>query len=100
MPPFWPIQGAITFHRVCLRYRKGLPLALNNVSFETQPAEKIGIVGRTGSGKSSLLVALFRMVELQDGYISIDGLNLSHLELRDLRYIYIHREINRARLTN
>ena len=86
MPPFWPMQGAISFHRVCLQYRKGLPLALNTVSFETQPAEKIGVVGRTGSGKSSLLAALFRLVELKDGHISIDGLNLAHLDLRELRY--------------
>ena len=79
------MQGAISFHRVCLQYRDGLPLSLSNVSFETQPAEKIGVVGRTGSGKSSLLVALFRMVELKDGYITVDGLNLAHLDLRELR---------------
>ena len=63
-----------------------MPLALHNVSFETQPAEKIGIVGRTGSGKSSLFLALFRMVELKLGHIEIDGINIAHLPLSNLRY--------------
>ena len=89
MPPFWPIQGAVSFHRACVQYRAGLPLALDNVSFEMQPAEKIGVVGRTGSGKSSLFSALFRMVELQSGYITIDGLNLAHLDIRDLRLVML-----------
>ena len=84
-PPFWPIQGAVTFQRVVLQYRPGLPFALNGVSFETQPAEKIGVVGRTGSGKSSLLLALFRMVELRSGQVLIDGINVAHLALKDLR---------------
>ncbi len=85
VPPFWPIQGAIYFHRVCLRYRPNLPLALNDVTFETHPHEKIGIVGRTGSGKSSLFLALFQMVEIQSGNILIDGINLNHLDLQELR---------------
>ena len=53
VPSFWPIQGAVCFNSVCLRYRPGLPLALRDVSFDTRQAEKVGIVGRTGSGKSS-----------------------------------------------
>lgn len=85
VPPFWPIQGAVIFHRVDLQYRSGLPLALQSVTFETQPGEKIGIVGRTGSGKSSLFWALFRMVELKAGNIEIDGINISHLPLSQLR---------------
>ncbi len=87
VPPFWPIQGAIYFHRVCLRYRPNLPLALDNVTFETHPHEKIGIVGRTGSGKSSLFLALFRMVEVESGNILIDGINLCHLGLQELRHV-------------
>ena len=85
-PPYWPIQGAVTFHRVHLQYRQGLPLALNDVTFETNQHEKIGIVGRTGSGKSSLFLALFRMVELHSGQILVDGIDVKHLDLHDLRY--------------
>ncbi|XP_064600962.1 ATP-binding cassette sub-family C member 10-like [Liolophura sinensis] len=84
-PPYWPIQGAVSFARVHLQYRPGLPDALNGVSFETRRAEKIGIVGRTGSGKSSLFMALFRLVEIQAGEIHIDGINIHHLDLTDLR---------------
>ena len=81
------MQGAVTFQRAVLRYRPSLPCALNGVSFETKPAEKIGIVGRTGSGKSSLFVALFRIGELEAGQILIDGINVSHLPLQDLRLV-------------
>ena len=84
-PPYWPIQGSIAFQHVSLQYRSGQPLALSNVSFETEPGEKIGIVGRTGSGKSSLFLALFRMVEIQSGQILIDGINIKHLPLIQLR---------------
>ncbi|XP_064623538.1 ATP-binding cassette sub-family C member 10-like [Lineus longissimus] len=83
--PFWPLQGVIEFNHVVLQYRRGLPNALNSVTFETKSAEKIGIVGRTGSGKSSLFLSLYRMVELTSGWIMIDGLNVSHLGLHDLR---------------
>jgi ABC-type multidrug transport system fused ATPase/permease subunit len=56
----WPQNGGIQFTNVDLAYRPGLPLVLKNVSFSIRPREKIGIVGRTGAGKSSLLQALFR----------------------------------------
>ncbi|KAJ8496778.1 hypothetical protein ONZ45_g12317 [Pleurotus djamor] len=59
-PPSWPEKGAIEFSNVDFAYRDNLPLVLKNVSFSIQPGEKIGIVGRTGSGKSSLIQALFR----------------------------------------
>ena len=52
---------------------------------QVRGGEKIGIVGRTGSGKSSLFLSLFRMVELQTGEIEIDGVNIAHLELSDIR---------------
>ena len=68
-----------------MRYRPNLQNALDGVSFETEPAEKIGIVGRTGSGKSSLFLVLFRMVEIQSGEISLDGVNLAQLDLKDIR---------------
>ncbi|OQR89232.1 ATP-binding Cassette (ABC) Superfamily [Achlya hypogyna] len=81
----WPTQGAITFEQVRLRYRDNLPPVLSNVSFVIQPREKIGVVGRTGAGKSSLVVALLRLVELDGGRICIDGEDLRHLGLHDVR---------------
>uniref|UniRef100_A0A8C1C932 Si:ch211-221f10.2 n=1 Tax=Cyprinus carpio carpio TaxID=630221 RepID=A0A8C1C932_CYPCA len=81
----WPEEGRITFQNVEMRYRDGLPLVLKNLSFSVLPEETVGIVGRTGSGKSSLGVALFRLVELSRGSIIIDGVNIAHIGLEDLR---------------
>ena len=86
-PPFWPIQGHVAFRQVRLCYRAGLPYALRDVCFETRPAEKVGIVGRTGSGKSSLFRTLFRIVEIEAGQILVDGINISHLPLDQLRWV-------------
>uniref|UniRef100_A0A8C7XM79 ATP-binding cassette sub-family C member 5 n=1 Tax=Oryzias sinensis TaxID=183150 RepID=A0A8C7XM79_9TELE len=83
--PSWPQQGKITFQNVNMHYREDLPLVLKNLSFTIQPEETIGIVGRTGSGKSSLAVALFRLVELSGGSITVDGINIAHIGLDDLR---------------
>lgn len=80
------------FRNVKMKYRHNLSDALNKVSFEVEPEEKVGIVGRTGSGKSSLFLALFRMVEIYKGSIFIDGIDLIHLDLKDIRYdIYFLR---------
>ncbi|XP_039871884.1 multidrug resistance-associated protein 5 [Simochromis diagramma] len=83
--PSWPEEGKITFQDVEMRYRDDLPLVLKNLSFTILPEETIGIVGRTGSGKSSLGVALFRLVELTGGSITIDGINVAQTGLDDLR---------------
>ncbi|GFS09919.1 multidrug resistance-associated protein 1 [Elysia marginata] len=83
--PGWPKQGGIKMDKLCLRYREGLDLVLRHISFEVQPGEKVGIVGRTGAGKSSLTLALFRLVEAASGKISIDGVDISELGLHDLR---------------
>jgi ATP-binding cassette subfamily C (CFTR/MRP) protein 1 len=66
---------------VQLRYREGLELVLKDTTFTIQSHEKIGIVGRTGAGKSSLMLALFRLVELAGGSIIIDGVDISTIGL-------------------
>ncbi|RLN47454.1 hypothetical protein BBJ28_00013553 [Nothophytophthora sp. Chile5] len=81
----WPTAGVISFNRVSLRYRAGLPRVLRGLSFSVNPKEKIGIVGRTGAGKSSLIVALMRLTELDSGSITIDGVDISKIGLHDLR---------------
>ncbi|KAF1319940.1 Atp-binding protein, partial [Globisporangium splendens] len=81
----WPVRGEITFDSVAFNYKPHDPLVLKNVSFSIQSHEKIGIVGRTGAGKSSLTMALFRMNELLSGHILIDGVDIAALPLRVLR---------------
>uniref|UniRef100_A0A8D0H1W3 ATP-binding cassette sub-family C member 5 n=1 Tax=Sphenodon punctatus TaxID=8508 RepID=A0A8D0H1W3_SPHPU len=84
-PPDWPQEGEVAFENAEMRYRENLPLVLKKVSFTIKPKEKIGIVGRTGSGKSSLGMALFRLVELSGGCIKIDGVKINDIGLADLR---------------
>jgi len=71
--------------RFSSNYREGLDLVLKNVSFDIAGGEKIGVVGRTGAGKSSLMLALFRIVEAEEGEIFIDGTDISKLGLHELR---------------
>ncbi|OGM42604.1 ABC metal ion transporter [Aspergillus bombycis] len=81
----WPAQGAVSFKNYSTRYRPGLDLVLKDINLDIKPHEKIGVVGRTGAGKSSLTLALFRIIEPDGGSISIDGLNVSTIGLFDLR---------------
>ncbi|KAF2418923.1 multidrug resistance-associated protein 1 [Tothia fuscella] len=85
-PPIsWPAQGAVAFNNLSVKYRPELDLALKNISLSFKPHEKIGVVGRTGAGKSSLTLALFRIIEASEGHISIDELDTSTIGLNDLR---------------
>nr|KAJ3412102.1 hypothetical protein HK105_002440 [Polyrhizophydium stewartii] len=84
-PAGWPAKGEIEFKDVSMRYAPDLPLVLKSVSFSIHGREKIGVVGRTGSGKSSLMQVLFRMVEPASGAIVVDGITTSELGLKDLR---------------
>ncbi|XP_068012904.1 ATP-binding cassette sub-family C member 10 isoform X1 [Melanerpes formicivorus] len=81
----WPSQGLVEFQQAELAYREGLPNALDGVSFTIYPGEKVGIVGRTGSGKSTLFLALFRMLELKSGRILLDGVDSHLVGLEELR---------------
>ncbi|KAJ1529288.1 hypothetical protein ONE63_006086 [Megalurothrips usitatus] len=81
----WPEKGRISFQNVSMSYRPNTPNILCNLSFNILPGEKIGIVGRTGSGKSSLTVALFRIVELNSGSIKLDDIDIAEVALSTLR---------------
>ncbi|KAI4365222.1 hypothetical protein MLD38_021227 [Melastoma candidum] len=86
-PPAWPSSGSIRFEDVVLRYRPELPPVLHGLSFYVSPTDKVGIVGRTGAGKSSMINALFRIVELERGRILIDGCDIAKFGLNDLRKV-------------
>ncbi|EYU19138.1 hypothetical protein MIMGU_mgv1a0001471mg, partial [Erythranthe guttata] len=85
--PGWPSAGSIRFEDVVLRYRPELPPVLHGISFTISPSDKVGIVGRTGAGKSSMLNALFRIVELERGRVLIDDCDISKFGLTDLRKV-------------
>eukprot|EP00735_Rhodelphis_limneticus_P013573 TRINITY_DN740_c0_g1::TRINITY_DN740_c0_g1_i1::g.18463::m.18463 TRINITY_DN740_c0_g1::TRINITY_DN740_c0_g1_i1::g.18463 ORF type:complete len:1057 (-),score=166.15,sp/P32386/YBT1_YEAST/31.97/2e-105,sp/P32386/YBT1_YEAST/44.52/7e-28,sp/P32386/YBT1_YEAST/31.03/5e-06,ABC_membrane/PF00664.18/1.2e-37,ABC_tran/PF00005.22/2.1e-06,ABC_tran/PF00005.22/6e-21,SMC_N/PF02463.14/2.4,SMC_N/PF02463.14/0.14,SMC_N/PF02463.14/0.015,AAA_21/PF13304.1/0.00029,Miro/PF08477.8/0.009,AAA_16/PF13191.1/5.6e+03,AAA_16/PF13191.1/ len=84
-PPMWPSYGHIKFLDVWLYYGDCLEPALRGVSFEIEPGEKVGVVGRTGSGKSSLLTALFRLEEASGTSLCIDGIDVRTVPLYTLR---------------
>lgn len=87
LPDTWPAEGAIEFKDYTMQYRTGTPDVLKRISFLVEPGAKVGIVGRSGSGKSSTLVALFRLVEdhCHSGTISIDGVDIDQVGLSQLR---------------
>lgn len=84
-PGNWPSKGAVEFIDYGTRYRPDLPPVLKGLTFKIKPEEKVGIVGRTGAGKSSLALALFRGLEADTGKILIDDVDVSLIGLQDLR---------------
>uniref|UniRef100_A0A8C7R182 ABC-type glutathione-S-conjugate transporter n=1 Tax=Oncorhynchus mykiss TaxID=8022 RepID=A0A8C7R182_ONCMY len=85
LPLAWPQTGTIEFQDYGLQYRKGLDWALKGITLKIQEKEKVGIVGRTGAGKSSLALGIFRILEAAKGAIYIDGVNIAEIGLHDLR---------------
>ncbi|KAL9960115.1 hypothetical protein ACROYT_G033523 [Oculina patagonica] len=85
IPKGWPEKGLLTFEDVSLRYYADGPSVLKGISFGANPGEKIGIVGRTGAGKSSLLACLLRMPANTEGEIIIDGISVASLNVQDVR---------------
>ena len=81
----WPSQGAIDVKDLRVRYRPSLPLALDNATFSIPCGSRIGVVGRTGSGKSTIVQTLFRLLEAESGLIKIDGVDISKVGLHRLR---------------
>ncbi|KAJ4445532.1 hypothetical protein ANN_12212 [Periplaneta americana] len=84
-PDNWPWTGQILMEDVQLRYRPDLPLVLHGIAVDIKGGEKVGVVGRTGAGKSSLVTTLLRLTELAGGRILIDGIDISTIGLHDLR---------------
>ncbi|KAJ2601421.1 hypothetical protein GGF39_001268 [Coemansia sp. RSA 1721] len=85
LPDNWPSDGRLEVSNYSMRYRPNLDLAIKKLDFNTRKNEKIGIVGRTGAGKSSISYALMQMVESASGSIFIDGIDISTLSVSDLR---------------
>ncbi|XP_031219019.1 multidrug resistance-associated protein 1 isoform X2 [Mastomys coucha] len=85
-PSTWPHSGRVEFRDYCLRYREDLDLVLKHINVTIEGGEKVGIVGRTGAGKSSLTLGLFRINESAEGEIIIDGVNIAKIGLHNLRF--------------
>ena len=85
VPYSWPDTGLIEFKDYGVRYRPGLDLVIKGITILIQPEEKIGVVGRTGAGKSTITLSLFRIIEAAVGNIIIDGVNVSEIGLHELR---------------
>lgn len=84
-PAFWPTEGKVEVVDLVIGYAPDLPPVLNGLSFTMEKNQRVGVVGRSGAGKSSLALALFRFLEARQGHIYIDGMDVSKINLRDLR---------------
>ena len=85
MPPKWPFHSGINFDGVVMPYLPGAPPVLKGITFSVRPGEKIGVVGCTGAGKSSLIVALYRLAEIKQGKIEVNDIDCSCVNLNKLR---------------
>lgn len=85
VPEQWPSNGEIAFENVVMPYLPGKPPVLKGITFSILPHEKVGVVGRTGAGKSSLIVALYRLAKLKKGDIEVDGVDCGNVKLHTLR---------------
>jgi len=85
VPDTWPAKGEIEFKDVYLRYRPNTDLALKGLNFKIKQGVKVGVVGRTGAGKSTLGLTLLRIMEIEKGNIYIDGVDIRKVELKTLR---------------
>lgn len=83
--PTWPSKGEIDFKNLVVRYRPDLPAVLCGINVSVKPGERVGIVGRTGAGKSTIMTSLFRLVEASEGSIVIDGVDIGKIGLHDVR---------------
>jgi len=84
-PASWPSRGEIVVTNLECSYRADLPPVIKNVSFKIEAGQRVGIVGRTGAGKSSLMSVLLRLIDITGGRVEIDDINISHIGLHDLR---------------
>jgi len=84
-PAAWPTDGRVEVDDLYVSYAPDLPPVLKGITFDVKPRERVGIVGRTGAGKSSLTLALFQFIQATSGKISIDGIDISTINLRELR---------------
>ncbi|CAN8013022.1 unnamed protein product [Ixodes pacificus] len=81
----WPSRGDVTFSDYSVAYRDDADPVLRHVNFKAQGGQKIGLVGRTGAGKSTLALSIFRMIEPKTGSIVVDNVDISKIGLHDLR---------------
>ncbi|GMI53336.1 hypothetical protein TeGR_g11987, partial [Tetraparma gracilis] len=85
LPPSWPATGTLEFRSVDARYRPDLPLSASNMSFTVKDKQRVGVVGRTGAGKSTLTSILFRLIETASGSVLLDGRDLGEIGLKEVR---------------
>ena len=85
LPPGWPSKGQLELKELSYRYRPSTPLVLNNISVKIEAGSKVGVVGRTGAGKTSLFSAILRLAEIEAGEVLVDEVDVSQIGLGDLR---------------
>jgi len=85
VPASWPGEGKLVVEDLVVGYASDLPPVLHGLTFSIEKNQRLGVVGRTGAGKSSLTFAIFRFLEARSGSITIDGVDISKIKLFDLR---------------